>query len=221
MRTFVKKIISPLLKKVNAIYQTKPRKYRYKEISVWVQPTVFPPFLTISTKLLLAFTEALPLENKTFLELGCGCGIISVLASKKNAVVTASDINTVALEALKKNANDNRVSIEIISSDLFDNLTEKTFDYIIINPPYYPRNPTTVAEKAWYCGENFEYYEKLFQQLPQYITADNDIFMILSEDCKIDVISSIAEKNKLSLKCIVQKTVFKEENSIYKIKMES
>lgn len=219
MRAIVKKIISPLLKKANTVYLSKPRKYKYKDISVWVEPTVFPPFITISTKLLLEFTETLELQNKTFLELGCGCGILSVLAAKKGADVTATDINTIAIKSLEKNASDNGVSIEILESDLFENLKEKAFDCIIINPPYYPKNPTSIAENAWFCGENFDYFEKLFSQLPIYINDTNEVYMILSEDCKIDNITSIAEKNRLSLKCILKKTVFKEVNYIYRIQI--
>lgn len=220
MRAFVKKIISPLLKKANAVYLSKPRKYKYKDISVWVEPTVFPPFITISTKLLLEFTETLELQNKTFLELGCGCGIISVLAAKKGAIVTATDINPIALDALEKNAENNQVTIEISHSDVFENLTNRSFDYIVINPPYYPKNPTSIAENAWYCGENFDYFEKLFSQLPKYSNDTNEVYMILSEDCKIDNITSIAKKNRLSLKCIFKKTVFKEVNYIYNIQQQ-
>ncbi|MCG2610863.1 methyltransferase [Flavobacterium sp. SM15] len=217
MRTILKKILSPFLQKASAVYLSQPRKYSYKNISVWVEPGVFPPFITISTKLLLEFIETLDLKGKTFLELGCGCGILSILAHQKGASVTATDINETALEALKKNAADNDASLEICYSDLFENLTGKTFDYIIINPPYYPKKPNSIAENAWFCGEHFEYFEKLFKQLPEFIHADNQTYMILSEDCKTEQISAIAQKNNLFLKCISRKIVFREVNFIYQI----
>ena len=44
------------------------------------------------------------LENKRFLELGAGSGLISVFAAQQLAIVTATDINHVALEKLKENA---------------------------------------------------------------------------------------------------------------------
>ncbi len=165
----------------------------------------------------MEFIETLSLKEKTFLELGCGCGIISILAAKKGAKVTATDINTTALD---RNATDNQVQMDIVFSDLFENLKGKTFDFIIINPPYYPKNPTSIAENAWFCGENFEYFEKLFFQLPNFITNSNEIYMILSEDCQTDSIFAIAEKNKLSVKCILEKTVLKEVNYIFKIEKQ-
>lgn len=217
MRAILKKILSPLLQKASAIYLSKPRKYTYKGLSVWVEPTVFPPFFTMSTNVLLEFIATIPLKDKTFLELGCGCGIVSILAAKNGAQSTATDINQVAIRALVNNAASNDVSIAILESDLFEKLTEKSFDYIVINPPYYPKNPISVAEKAWFCGEHFEYFEKLFGQLPLFITSENNVYMILSEDCELQKITSIALKNEMALKLLLEKKVAGEKNYIYQI----
>ncbi|WP_163111277.1 methyltransferase, partial [Acinetobacter baumannii] len=70
------------------------------DITIKIHPDVFPPQLTFSTKILLDFVNEMNLDNKTFLELGCGSGIISLLAAKKKALVTASDINQTALDYL-------------------------------------------------------------------------------------------------------------------------
>lgn len=217
MKALIKKIISPFLKNASAIYLSKSRKYTYKEIAVWVEPTVFPPFITFSTKLLLEFLETLSLKEKKMLELGCGCGIISILAAKKEAIVTATDINIAALEALKKNVLNNNVSMEIIFSDLFKNIQDKAFDFIIINPPYYPKNPNTIAEKAWFCGENFDYFENLFIQLPNFITPENGVFMILSEDCELEKIKAIALKNEIAFELLLEKKNIAEKNYIFSL----
>ncbi|NHM05886.1 methyltransferase [Flavobacterium sp. CYK-4] len=219
MRAVIKRILSPFLKKASAVYLAQPRKYAYKNLSVVVAPSVFPPFITISTKLLLEFIETLPLQNKTLLELGCGCGIISVLAAQKGANVTATDINDVALTALEKNATDNQVSIDIIKSDLFEKLHEKTFDYIIINPPYYPKRPNSVAENAWFCGENFEYFEALFAQLVDFLIAENKTYMILSEDCELETIKKIGLKNQIHFNLVLEKKVALESNYIFELKL--
>ncbi|HLA56164.1 MAG TPA: class I SAM-dependent methyltransferase [Flavobacterium sp.] len=216
MRKLFKKILGPFLKKASAIYQSKPRNYSYKDITVVVEPTVFPPFITFSTKILLEFVETLPLKGKLFLELGCGCGIISILAAKKGAIVTATDINETALSALEKNALKNEVSIDIIHSDLFENLKGKSFDMIVINPPYYPKTPNSTAEKAWFCGENFDYFEQLFLQLPGFYSG-NGIYMILSEDCEMAKIKAIALKNGMAFLLVSEKMTAGEKNYIFKI----
>ena len=193
MRNFIKKITHPFLKYALKTYYYKPRKYCYDSICVQVHPKVFPPHLTFSTKILLDFIQTLDLKSKTFLELGCGSGIIALFAAKKEAIVTASDINQTALLYLEKNAKKNNLKIKTLASDLFDSIEEKSFDYIIINPPYYPKNPKNISEKAWFCGANFEYFEKVFYQLKHEVNFENT-FMILSEDCALEKIKYCSKK---------------------------
>lgn len=217
MRNFIKKITHPFLKYGLKLYYYKPRKYCYEDICIKVHPDVFPPHLTLSTKILLDFIKPIDLKNKTFLELGCGSGIISCLAAKKGAIVFASDINDKAIDFLNKNSTKNNLSIITISSNLFDNIEPINFDYIIINPPYYPKKPKNIQEQAWFCGENFEYFEKLFYQLNSKVEFQN-VFMILSEDCKIEKIKGIGLQNNLSFEVLKSKTVFEEKNYIYSLK---
>ncbi|MES2747111.1 MAG: methyltransferase [Bacteroidota bacterium] len=218
MRAFIKKITHPFLKFGLNWYYSKPRKYRYETSFVWVHPDIFPPHLTFSTKILLDFMQSKELKNKSFLELGCGSGIISVYAAKNGARVTASDINTTALEFLEKSASENEVEITLLKSDVFEKLQGKSFDCIVINPPYYPNNPTSIKEMAWFCGEHFEYFEKLFDQLPSYITSENEVFMILSVDCDLEKIKAIASKNKINFHLVKDTMVFAEKNYIFQLK---
>ncbi len=152
MRNYIKKIIYPFLKLGFNFYNSKPQKYCYENICVNVHPDVFPPKFTFSTKILLDFIKPIDLNNKTFLELGCGSGIISLYASKKGAIVTASDVNKTAIDYLEENAKTNNLKIVTILSDLFESIEENYFDFIIVNPPYYPREPKNIKEKAWFCG---------------------------------------------------------------------
>jgi len=215
MRNFIKKITHPILKLGYEIYYYKPRSFWYDGICIKVHPDVFPPHFTISTKILLDFIKDKELNNKTFLELGCGSGIISLLATKKGAKVTATDINTTAIEFLTENAKKNNLELEIIESDLFQSLRNKTFDYIIINPPYYPKKPKNMKENAWFCGNNFEYFEALFQQLKNYLTSSNETFIILSEDCELEKIKAIASRNDITFSLVEEKKVVGEKNYIF------
>lgn len=198
------------------LYYWKPRTFCYDNICIKVHPDVFPPQLTLSTKILLDFVNELDLKNNTFLELGCGSGIISLLAAKNGANVTASDVNKIALAFLEINALKNNLQLKIIYSDLFDNLKNQTFDYIIINPPYYPKKPKNTKEQAWFCGENFEYFEKLFIQLPNYLASSN-CYMILSQDCEIEKIKAIALKNTMAFELAYEKKKLVETNYIFSI----
>ena len=67
-------------------------------------PEVFHPGFFFSTRLLLKLYQTIAIAGKSFLEPGCGSGLISIYAAKKGAIVTATDINPVAIEFLKKNS---------------------------------------------------------------------------------------------------------------------
>ncbi|WP_298508344.1 methyltransferase [uncultured Kordia sp.] len=211
----LKKHLFPIAKFFFDKYTLKKRKYTYEGITVKISAEVFPPHFTISTKILLEYIKPLNLTDTNFLELGCGSGIISLFAASKGANVTASDINQIAIKELKDASVKNEISLNVLYSDLFENLSDQQFDYIIINPPYYPKAPQNDKELAWFCGENFEYFEKLFAQLPNHLAPNT--WMILSEDCEIDHIKQLATKNGLSFELILEKSVVKEKNYIFRI----
>lgn len=214
MRSIIKKITHPFLKLGLGLYYLKPRKYCYENICVKVHPDVFPPHLTFSTKILLDFISKIDLNNKKLLELGCGSGIISIYAAQKGALVTATDINLKALEFLHRNSIQNNVQLNILYSDLFDKIEDLNFDYIIINPPYYPKDPKNTKEQAWFCGENFDYFQSLFCQIKEK-NIQSKIYMILSQDCKIENILKIAREQQIFLNVIKEVKTYGELNFIY------
>ena len=69
------------------------------------------------------------------LDLCCGSGCIGVVLAKRGANVTAADISDRALEIARRNAERNGVTMKLVESDLFENVTG-TFDLIVSNPPY-------------------------------------------------------------------------------------
>jgi len=210
--------IAPILKKLANVYTRKEREFSYGNITVKVLPGVFHPGLFFSTKMLLSFVDTLNFESKAFLELGAGTGIISILAAKKGATVYASDISSKAVENVKLNAAKNNVQINIFESDLFKNIPDIQFDYIIINPPYYIRDPRKEEEYAWFCGSNFEYFKSLFNSLSNYMGNDSKVFIILSEVCDIQKIKSIGIENEFDWELKVKKQIWGEKNYIFQIK---
>ena len=217
LRNLVIKIIARPVQYWAKWYFKKPRTYNYKQIRGTVLPGVFYPHFTISTKLLLHFLELKNLEGKSFLELGCGTGLISVLAAQKGALVTSSDINPKAIENVRLNALNNQVELRAIESNLFEKLQGEQFDFIIINPPYYPKEAKSRAEEAWFCGPKFEYFHKLFSGLGNHILSSSKVYMILSEDCQLEKIQAIAKQNNFIFKLELQTKKWGEKNYIFSI----
>jgi release factor glutamine methyltransferase len=217
MKTALKNIVAHTYKPFLEKYLSKKRIYTYRNISLQIPPEVFHPGFFTSTLFLLQYIKNLQLQGKKFLEPGAGNGLISIYAAKHRAKVTATDINPVALEYLKINSIENNAELNIIQSDLFENIPLQQFDIIAINPPYYKKTPQTLLDHAWYCGENGEFFFKLFGQLPAYMHKYSEVLMVLCDGCDIEMIEDAARKNGFKLNCAETKQTLIEKNFIYKI----
>ena len=69
---------------------------------------------------------------------GCGCLAILLAHAYPNADVDAVDVSSDALAVAQGNVSDYGLAdrVNLIRSDLFANLRDKTYDLIISNPPY-------------------------------------------------------------------------------------
>jgi len=78
--------------------------------------------------------------NGRILEVGCGCGIVSLecaFSNQKN-IVEGVDINRKAVALAKENAKENNIkNARFYYSNLFSKIKGK-FDWIVFNPPYLP-----------------------------------------------------------------------------------
>jgi len=205
----------PLLVK----YLSKTRTYSYKGITLEIPPEVFHPGLFFSTKLLMRYLAKEHLNKKNFLELGAGSGLLSIYAAKEGASVVATDINPIAIECVKINAAENQVEVETYQSDVFDNMPLRYFDFVVINPPYYKKKPLAASEYAWYCGENGEYFQKLFAGLKGFIHRHSNVLMVLCDGCDLEMISRMAKANLFDLVCVHTQKTLVERNYIFKIQI--
>ena len=81
-----------------------------------------------------------PTAIRSALDLCTGCGCLAVLLAHAcpNADIDAADIAADALAVAQRNVSDYGLAgrINLVRSDLFDNLPGKSYDLIISNPPY-------------------------------------------------------------------------------------
>jgi release factor glutamine methyltransferase len=207
----------PLLEK----YLSSTRVYVHKGIRLLIPPEVFHPGFFFSTRLLLRFISRHSLQDRSFLELGAGSGLISLMAARKGAKATATDINPIAVEYLEMNRMRNDIPLLVIHSDLFSRIPRQMFDIIVINPPYYSRTPANYTEYAWYCGENGEYFSGLFRGLSDYTHNDSAIWMILCDGSDMKMIGDLAKECGWGLHCAYSKRNLLEKNYIFKIERAS
>ncbi len=195
----------------------RERVFSHAGLRLSVPPGVFHPGIFFSTPIFVSFLQNVDFQKKKVLDVGTGSGLLALFAARRGAAVTALDINPKAVETARRNAATNGLSLTVVESDLFDQLPPQTFDFVLINPPYYPRPPRDAAERAFFAGENWEYFEKLFRQLPQYLNPSDapqpseslptrsTVWMILSEDCDFEKITTIAENAGFRLQVVFEK----------------
>lgn len=176
-------------------YIRRPRIWRYKGLRLQVPPGVFHPGVFFSTPILLGRMSSLDLQGHNVLDVGTGSGAVALWAARLGAVVTAIDIHPLAVRTAQSNAEINGLNIAVLQSDLFGALPlDARFDWVFVNPPYYPRNPKTLSEHAFFAGENLEYFRRFFAGLSNHLRPNTQTWMILSEDCNWNAIQDLALK---------------------------
>ncbi len=115
---------------------------------------------------------------KSVLEIGCGSGLLSIIAAKSGCDVVAADINTAAVECAERNAELNSVKIKTVRANLFDNLEGK-FDLIVFNPPYLPEEQTEES-RVWAGGKNLEVIAEFIKEAKRYLKYGGRVLVVIS-----------------------------------------
>lgn len=90
--------------------------------------------LDFGTELLLKNFKYDNPNNKTLLDIGCGCGPIGIYASHLGFTVNMSDVNKRAIHLSKMSLKEQNLNANVFESDAYKNITNK-YDYIVSNPP--------------------------------------------------------------------------------------
>jgi release factor glutamine methyltransferase len=78
--------------------------------------------------------------GQRFLEVGCGAGLVSLVAARCGAEVVATDLNPHAVGLVQHNARQNGVAVRAVQTDLLGGVAGP-FDVVAFNPPYLPTTP--------------------------------------------------------------------------------
>jgi release factor glutamine methyltransferase len=134
------------------------------------------------------FAENLAVEaGAQVLEIGTGCGLLSVVAAKEAGTVVASDVNPHAVRCAMANAILNKVrgKISFLQGDLFNALSETSkFDLIIFNSPYLPVDESEAnswLSRAWAGGPTGrKIIDRFILEAPKYLKQSGRILLMQS-----------------------------------------
>ncbi len=120
---------------------------------------------------------------KNILDMCCGSGVIGItLDINTDSKLTLCDVSKEAINVSKRNAKKLNASVDIIESNLFENVYGK-FDLIVSNPPYIKKDdldklPLLSFEPyiALYGGDNgLIFYERILDEAKDYLLKDGII----------------------------------------------
>jgi release factor glutamine methyltransferase len=203
LRGPVRRWVSPWLQRRLRSAGHEVQRWRFDGLRLRIDPGVFPPGPTLSSaafvRWLLSDAGPGPWRGRRVLDLGCGSGIVGLALARAGADVTASDIHPAAAANARANARANGLCLNVIVADLLRGIDLQHLDVVLITPPYYPRTPRSLPERAWFCGEAFDYFQALFAQLAEVDLSRLEVFMTLSEDCDEAGIRGAAAAHGLAL----------------------
>ncbi len=105
-----------------------------KEYSFLSSSGVFSKGHVDKGTLLLANNMLLKKGSK-MLDIGCGIGILGIVAASLGANVWMSDVNSRAASLARKNAKLNHVDAQLFQGNLYEHIQDADFDVILSNPP--------------------------------------------------------------------------------------
>ncbi len=116
-------------------------RVQFRDHVLSIHPGVFIPRLE-TEYLVELIQKELQRAPGTILEIGTGCGALSVALALiyPDSRIVATDISRVAIENARQNIKNFRLAsrIHIVQCDIYDGITG-SFDLIVSNPPYVPR----------------------------------------------------------------------------------
>ena len=190
----------------------KPYERQIGKFNIAILPGVFSPnYFTDS----LVFAEALPeiVGQKRMLEIGPGTGIISLYCAEAGAKVVASDINPVATENTRLNAEKLKLDIDSRNGDMYAAIRpDEKFDIIFWNHPF-NRTDDVVHNMLHRAGfdQNYNGLRAYVRDARKYLTEDGQLLLGTGSIADMVEIEKIAEENGYTL------TLLKEAVSPFEV----
>jgi len=156
------------------------------------------------SELMVETVKILPTE--TFLEIGCGTGVISIAISKHASSGIGVDINDLAVENSKFNAERHGTkNIQFFRSNIFENVNGK-FDIIVCNPPYTNHDVSDNIDRM-YWDPNDEMKRTFFKQVGNFLKEDGKIYFGWADfgDIDVDLPLKLADENGFILVKMTEK----------------
>jgi len=162
-----------------------------------------------------------PDNCKEILEIGCGCGVISLmLAQRCNAHITGIDIDEKSVKEAQNNAENSlwKNNVHFLHENVqhFAQKSKQKFDLIVSNPPFFENSLKSPKINKNISKHNVTLtFEELCASVDTLLLDDGAFGIILPADAK-EKFEILAEKNHLyaTKKTYIYPTSTKKENRV-------
>lgn len=152
---------------------------------------------------------------------GSGCIGLTLKNLNNNLLVTLSDLSPYALEVCEINRKNLNLEVNIIESDLFDNIHDK-FDVIVSNPPYISINDEVDSlvknnepSMALFANlDGLEFYERILKECENYLNSKYLIAFEIGESEK-DRVLKLIDKYLKDVKIITKTDMSKRDRMVF------
>ncbi len=175
-------------------YNYEPILEIENDYHIVVLPNVYPP--SEDTWLTAESIRELAREGHRFdigIDIGCGCGILSLYLTEICRKVVATDINPVACFNTLVNAKLNCVDIEVICTDTLEAVRDLRIDIVVSNPPYLPDStrPRYWIEYSWYGGvDGRKVIDKVLEYAVKYLRPGG--YLVLTQSSYSDIEKTVS-----------------------------
>lgn len=200
-----KQLITQRAHHIPLVHLTGHREFYGLELEI--TPNVLTPRVETEQMVDWAIQYALP--NSTLIDIGTGSGAIAaaIASHRPDLIVSATEVEPLALEVAKRNAIKHKLKINFIQSNLFQAINGR-FDTVVTNLPYLQNDAELMPEVlrepkvALFGGpEGLDLYHNFFTQLPDHLHPSAYVF---TECDPWQQDSLIAQAHKIGLKVIEQ-----------------
>ena len=173
--------------------QAMPERIHADGLILDVPAGVYHPLPDSSSEFFIRNIKAMnPMSIAKTLEIGAGCGIISLfMAANWTSRTVATDISPIAVETTIANAKLNNLTITAFQSDLFEKIIERNFDLIVFNTPLIDKNPENDIERFSLCDPHGGITESYLRQARRHVSRNGLIIFSICSNSAYEILNSI------------------------------
>jgi release factor glutamine methyltransferase len=188
-------------------------------LTITTHPEVFNPITFFSSQWFAENIAQLVSTETSFLEVGCGSGIVSLYIKKQNPTINVSctDINPQAKILTQKNSENNNLEVSVFCGDVFDGIPSGLrFDSIFWAMPFgFLAEDENLSGRDWQVFDpGYRAIKKFFSHAKDFLNSDGRLLIGFSKDIgHLELLQEIAHQNEFDLK-LINETEGVEKDSV-------